>query len=71
MINFNNLYREQSLPMTNYKEEIDTDIIIGQQEIHIDGQPLPLMECRHKPVELAKRKRRRRKHGSKTKANWK
>jgi len=39
-----------------------------RQEIHIIGQPI--MECKHKPKERARRKRSRRRNGAKTNARW-
>ena len=55
----------------SFSTNIFRDILQNKQEIYIDGPATPIMECKHKPKELAKRKRRRRRNGGKISARWK
>lgn len=64
-----NYINHQEPLINNYEEYIGRNYPLKDQELVITGQPI--IECRHKPKELARRKRKRRKTGAKISARWK
>jgi len=65
------LHKEVNNTIKINQDDINKYWIDNRQEIIVDGQTtVPIFECKHKPKELAKRKRRRRRYGAKTNARF-